>query len=180
MAIVRGGDPIPLSCQLFDGATNKYIQATVLDPDGIAITGSPVTLTHQGGGKYTDDSLTMPTDKDFVDATFKVYDDAALTVLSDQHSDSTEIYQLAVPVAELIEVLDKIKEILENGVIARGIFSDLVAHVDDDSIVAHITEEDEIVVQIPDDNTIVAEVVEPEDVVATVETDEIVAIVPCT
>lgn len=92
MPQVTAGDKIPLSVQLFDGATNKFIRARLYDKAGLELAGSPVALVHTAGGLYQDDSYTMPAYA--VLAQYKIYDDSGFTTPSSLHSDAMEIFDI--------------------------------------------------------------------------------------
>lgn len=86
------GDPIPLSLQLGDGATDKYVRAHVYKADGTSqVTGSPVALTHVSGGRYIDQSLTMPPGN-CVEARYETFDDAGFTTPSGESIVTEKIY----------------------------------------------------------------------------------------
>jgi len=70
--------------QLDDGATDKFIRATVTDSSGNSVTGSPVTLSHDQLGLYQDSSLSMPDDPQ-VTATYEIFDDTAMSMLSSEY-----------------------------------------------------------------------------------------------
>jgi len=161
---VREDDKIPLSIQLFDGATNKYVKVILRDPDGVEITGSPVALSHIGEGHYTNDTIVMPL-LDYITATYKVFNDSGFTDPSITHSDSEELYKLAVPVAELIEVLNKINQILSEGVVAKGLGYDLEGAIEEPETTATV-----------DENTVVAQV-EESTALGTVDTLELQGII---
>lgn len=86
------GDPIPLSVQLHDGATGKFVRARVYDPAGAEITGSPISVPHVAGGLYKVNTLVMP-DETHVVAQYKVYDDAPFTTPSSVHGDASDIFE---------------------------------------------------------------------------------------
>lgn len=84
----RVNQPIPLSLQLFDKATNKYITATVRLPSGAELDGSPVNLPHVSRGFYSSQELRMPAQD--VSVFYEVFDDAAHTIPSADHSEAFE------------------------------------------------------------------------------------------
>jgi len=89
---VAVGSAVPLTLQLPDGATDKYVQAVVRDPAGDELDDSPVNLAHVGEGLYTDDSVSMTSDN-FVTVTYLVYSDAGYTTLDDDYSHGFDIVQ---------------------------------------------------------------------------------------
>lgn len=89
--LVKVGDPIQLNLQLEDGATNKFPQAILRNQSGVLLSGSPVSLTHVGDGLYQNDSIAMPNTQE-VTATYKVYDDAGHTVLSQFYSIELDVF----------------------------------------------------------------------------------------
>lgn len=105
------GETIPLSLKLFDGASNKFVRATLRDATGMQIVGSPALLSHVGEGQYTNSSFAMP-NTDYVNVSYQVFDDAGLTTLSTLYSDGQERFELDVPDAELLALLLEIKSLL--------------------------------------------------------------------
>jgi len=89
--IVKIGDPIQLNLQLEDGATDKYPQAILRNQIGTILAGSPVDLTHTGDGLYQNDSISMPNTQE-VTATYKVYEDAPHTVLSQFYTIELDVF----------------------------------------------------------------------------------------
>ena len=86
---IPSGNPIPLSVLLFDLATDKFVQAVIVDETGSQIAGSPVAISHVLTGLYEFNGLVMP-DVDYVTAIFTVYDDALFTIPSQIHCPSAE------------------------------------------------------------------------------------------
>ena len=46
------GQILPVALKLFDDAADQFVKATVRDPDGVEVSGSPYSLTHVGEGLY--------------------------------------------------------------------------------------------------------------------------------
>lgn len=92
MSQLNIGDTIHLNLQLSNGNTGKYVRATVRNASGVEISGSPVALTHIGGGLYSNDSLTMP-NTDEVTAQYVVYDDAGFTTVNTNYSQVMDTFQ---------------------------------------------------------------------------------------
>lgn len=92
---IKAGDTVPLVLQLFDGATNKHVQAVVTNQAGTAVSGSPFTLTHQALGKYVNSALAMPSGVSFIVAQYFVYDDAGFTTIS-SYADTSEVFNLFI------------------------------------------------------------------------------------
>lgn len=78
LGVLEVGAEIPLQMQLSPELTDKYIRVTVKNAAGDAISGSPVTLTHETNGLYTSAALTMPNSA-FVRAQYEVFDDVGFT-----------------------------------------------------------------------------------------------------
>ena len=87
------GDTLQLNCQLYDGATNKYVKAWLRDASGVALSPATATLAHVGEGLYSNDSVVMPTTQQ-VTAVIKVFDDAGFTTPSSLHSDVLDVFDL--------------------------------------------------------------------------------------
>ena len=141
---VKPGEKIPLFQQLFDDDATKFIEAEVKDDTGAAIPGSPVTLTNDGGGSYSDLSLTYPSASPpaFVSATYRTFNDVGLTVRSlppdGNHGTSSEIYERLIPIDEITEILSKVCTILAN---LSGSGSDLVAVLEDGGDIKAVLED---------------------------------------
>lgn len=88
---ISPGKPIPLSVLLFDKATDKYVQAVIVDHTGNQIAGSPVAIPHVITGLYEYDDILMP-DVDYVTAIYTVYDDALFASPSEIHLPSAELF----------------------------------------------------------------------------------------
>lgn len=91
----RLGEPIRLNLQLFDGATDKHVRTWVLDDNGNLLSGTPLSLAHQGYGLYANKSLLMPNTKQ-VKAVYRVYLDAGFANPSPIHSDAIDVFNLTV------------------------------------------------------------------------------------
>ena len=130
----KSGEALNLSLQLFDGATDKYPRARVFKTDGTELSGSPVNLSHVGGGLYVNSDLTMPSVFS-VYAQYKVYNDSGHTTISSDHSDSEERFDIvdnsgeSGPCPNSVEV---IAEIAENDIQAtiETAEEDIVAEVE--------------------------------------------------
>lgn len=82
MSNIKVGNPVPLSFQLHDGDTTKFVRAIVRNAAG-ALLGT-VTLVHLSNGLYIDTSVVMPTGA-FATATYDVFDDAGFATRSSEH-----------------------------------------------------------------------------------------------
>lgn len=75
------GAPLPLSLQLADRNTGKYVQAFLRDNSGNQIAGSPAQLTPVAQGLYQNLSLSYP-NVPFLTVQYIVYDDSGYTTPS--------------------------------------------------------------------------------------------------
>ncbi len=91
--MLKVGDQIPVSLQLFDGATDKFVRAVIRDSAGSTISGSPFSVPHVSGGQYSNTAALMPSSA-FVTVQFKVYTDSGFTTLDDSYEDDLDIFQL--------------------------------------------------------------------------------------
>lgn len=91
--MLKVGDVIPLSLQLDDGTTDKFVRAVVRDASGSPITGSPFSCAHVAGGQYESLTALMPNTA-FVTVQFKVYTDSGFTTLSTSNGDAQDIFEL--------------------------------------------------------------------------------------
>ena len=90
---LKSGESIPLVLQLLDGETSKYVRAVVTTQAGVAVSGSPFTLTHEATGLYKNTALDMPATVEFIRAQYRVYDDSGFTTIS-TYADSVEVFYL--------------------------------------------------------------------------------------
>jgi hypothetical protein len=90
----RFNAPVPLALQLWDKASGKYVRATVRLPSGQKLDGSPVGLDHVENGYYTSNDLRMP-NVEYVTCFYEVFDDAAHTIPSADHSEAFELLELS-------------------------------------------------------------------------------------
>ena len=131
---IKIGESIPLIYQLHDGDTTKFVRATVEDPDGNPIAGSPASMPHVSNGKYENNSLLMP-DKRYVSVTYQVFDDAGFTTPSPDHYDGVDSFELTVLDQDLIDLLIELRDlldlILDAGISVVG--ANLVGEVTDES-----------------------------------------------
>jgi hypothetical protein len=152
MGFVKVGEPVALECQLFDGATGKFVQAKVIDPSGAPVAGSPFSLPHSFGGLYRNTTLLMPAEE-FIVAEYKVYNDAGFTSPSPIHGDALDVYYRYEPDQDIIDLLNDILDIVNNlasgqftsAITIEGQVSDaanLSANVDDGSILGMIEDLD--------------------------------------
>lgn len=103
---------VPVALQLWDKATSKHVKATVRLPSGIAA--ASLELPHVGDGYYCTDQVPFPS-VDFVTVFYQVFDDAALSTLSQDHGEAFEVFQ----------------SVASQAAAASSGFEDLVALVDD-------------------------------------------------
>ncbi len=104
---VNLNDRIPIVCQLEDGNTNRFVQATVRDPDGNVL--NTVSCPHVGSGLYVNQSVVMPNFR-FVTVQFKVFTNVGLTVLDPQYSQPMDFFDSD----ESTNVIDRLAEIEDN------------------------------------------------------------------
>lgn len=91
--LIAPGSPVRLNVKLKDGATDKFLRATLRRADGAELAGSPVAVPHTAGGLYEADSFLMPDDPE-VTASFKVYLDAGFT-LPAPYEEGMDVYSRA-------------------------------------------------------------------------------------
>ena len=165
------GDAIPLSYQLFDGATNKFVRAILRDASGTALPASPVTLSHVSDGIYEDISVLMP-NTTYVSATFQVFDDAAFTIPSDIQSDGTELYELTIIDQDLIDLLLEIKVLLTQ-LILQGVNIPLTGEILGETTLEGVVEAiDEIMGQVEPDEDIDGNINEEDQICTDIQESE--------
>jgi len=101
------GEIIPLSFQLLDQDGSKFCKAIITDPLGVDIVGSPATMVHLGGGKYTNDTVVMP-NEDYVECRYEPYDDVGLTIVDSDHLVGTDVFRLEIPDTVIVGLLNQI------------------------------------------------------------------------
>lgn len=88
------GDPLNLSLDLFPAPTEtKYARAFFFDKDGAALSPAFVNLIDQGGGRFTDTTIAMPSTS-IVNARFEVYTDDQYSDVDHQYLGGTDAYEL--------------------------------------------------------------------------------------
>jgi len=117
---VNIADNLYLHNQLHDGAEDKYVRCTLTDDQRVSLPASPVDLTHNVNGLYDDFNIEMPTDTNFVTATYRVYNDALYTVPSAVHSDAIDTFTLVLPAQEILDILASIQADIDL-LLSRGI-----------------------------------------------------------
>lgn len=85
-------DLIRLKLSLADGATNKFVRATLFDQDGAAVAPGVVALPHQSGGVYAENTVQMP-NKDQVVARYEVFKDAGFTVIDKEYTKAVDVFE---------------------------------------------------------------------------------------
>lgn len=109
------GQRIPISIQLFDGATDKFVKASIIKADGSAISGSPFNVPHVSGGLYSLNTQSMP-NTEYISVQYKIYNDDEFTVPSEDHSDTLDVFSLA----ETPSGFDNISGIVSDDLIING------------------------------------------------------------
>jgi hypothetical protein len=94
---LKVGDKLPLVAHLEcpEGVT-LYVEAVIKKPDRTQIGVSPLDLTDEGEGLFIDDSVLMP-DLDYLTVTYKVYEDALKTTLSEDFCQVTVVFNKELP-----------------------------------------------------------------------------------
>lgn len=91
--MLKIGETVPISLQLFDGATNKYPRARLYKIDGTELSGSPVALSHIANGLYKNSAFSMPNENAVI-VQYRVFNDAGFTTESGLHSAAMETFFL--------------------------------------------------------------------------------------
>lgn len=135
------GEDVPLSLTLATGNVDRFVRATVKDPSGSPVSGSPFTLPHIGLGTYElTGVLTMPNET-YLKATFEVFEDAGFTTLDTDNGNGEELYNLVVIDPEIAICLDQIKGLLQI-LVDGGLIPDLTGTVEEAiTLVAKVQEE---------------------------------------
>lgn len=102
---IAQGNKVPLVAQLecAPGAPTFYVEAELLKDDRTPLT--TVQLTEEADGRFSNTSVVMP-DLPFITATFVVYENAGLTIESEDYCRVTETYNLGANVDEISSKLD--------------------------------------------------------------------------
>lgn len=101
------GEVLPLSFQLLDSDPSKFCRALLATPAGVPIAGSPATLTHIGGGKYSSDAVVMP-NEDYVEVKYEPYNDAGFTIPDPDHLAGTDVFRLEIPDSVIVDLINQI------------------------------------------------------------------------
>ena len=104
------GQIIPIAVLLHDNDTTKFVRASMFDPDGAHIGGSPFSLPHKINGEYGIKTVTMP-DEEFVTVQYEVFDDAGFTTKNPYHIDAFQEFVRS----ELSDALEELKKLSRTG-----------------------------------------------------------------
>ncbi len=112
--MLKVGDKIPLRVDFGDGNANLYVQVTFFDKDNIELTDiSPVNLTNNGDGSYSDSSKNYP-DVKTVFAVYTPYEDDQYTTISSEYFKGSDTFQKTSDVnQEVIDEITRIRELIE-------------------------------------------------------------------
>jgi hypothetical protein len=89
------GDKLPIYIQLFDYNAGKFIKATVRNDNNTQIAGSPVELSPIGSlGFYGNNTLSFPSETEYVTVEYVVYDDAGYTEVSTSEGGASDVFTL--------------------------------------------------------------------------------------
>lgn len=111
MLSVKLGDPVFLNLQLSSGSAGKFVSVTLRDDNGTVLPGSPVSLTDNGAGFYSSKSFLMP-NRAIVVATYRVFENAGLTVRSETDGDTIDLFVLDYVAAAISVGVDGITGII--------------------------------------------------------------------
>lgn len=89
---IKIGQTIPLTLQLGDGATNKFIKATIVKPDGSTL--QTANLAHASLGMYFNSAVLMPAIYEFLAVVYEVYSDSGHTTLDLSYDKNNEVFAL--------------------------------------------------------------------------------------
>jgi len=144
------GETLHLTLQLFDGAFDMFVRASLFDSLGNELPFSPVTLTHVELGLYTNDTLKMPFTPE-VRVVYEVFSDPGYTIHSQIHCDAVDTFELQT--LDLASDLDGTIETSETAGTVDGsptldgsIFGDIVipGSIDDDVTLIGSIQDDEV------------------------------------
>jgi hypothetical protein len=107
------GEVLPLSYQLLDGDTTKFVRVALTDEAGTPLAGSPFAMPHLALGKYSSSAVVMPAGVDYIEATYEPFNDAPFTVPDPDHLFGTDVFRLEVPDSVIVAKLDEIIAKLE-------------------------------------------------------------------
>lgn len=89
-------EPLKLRASLTDGDGTKFVRAFLKDASGAPLSTPTVDLTHVGDGIYKDDDTVLMPNSTQVLVKYKVFDDAAYTILNDcGYKQPTFVYELS-------------------------------------------------------------------------------------
>lgn len=138
------GDTIPVSVQLFDNDTTKFVNVLVRDATGAHLTGSPKTIAHIGGGLYEDTTFLMP-NTSHVSVVYKIYDDVGLTTPSAIHGSSNDIIPLTIDNDVLLAI---------QNLLAKLITAETVNVVPEEVVSVTVEAQDEVAVDVTPQETV--------------------------
>jgi hypothetical protein len=109
-------DTLVLDFQLFNFATDKFVLA-IVRADGVEIDWSPMPVPHVANGKHIKIDpgvIFFPENTQHLSIDYEVFDDAAYTIRSIQHSPGSEHYVLDNPIVGGDPILiEKINQLID-------------------------------------------------------------------
>lgn len=144
------GEILHLTLQLFDGAFDMFVRASLFDSLGNPLPGTPVGLTHVELGCYVNDTLKMPFTPE-VRVVYEVFVDAGYTLHSQLHCDAVDTFKLqtldlASDLDGTIETSETAGTVDGSDTLGGSIFGDIVipGSIEDDVTLVGEIEDDEV------------------------------------
>jgi hypothetical protein len=109
--IIKLGSIVPVSLQIKEGDTNRYVRCWIYDNDGTLLT--TADLTHVASGLYVYDTYTMP-NVNYIACQYKVFSDAGYSVQIDELGQVIDVYSLSELGVEIIEGTQVSGEVVSN------------------------------------------------------------------
>jgi hypothetical protein len=152
---VQEGEPLVLRLTLPEQDDSKFVQAIVKADNGVALAGSPFTLSNLGDGEYffkDENNLVFPADRLEVVALYRIYDDSGFTVPTvDYGQQAMDVFRnlevVATGIGDAVqETLDRLENLVNDAIILRDDIDVMIE--DDEPVEVEVQEEEEIEVLI--------------------------------
>jgi len=172
-------DKIKLEITLESEKSNKYIKC-ILRNNGIEMIQSPITVPNISGSfyYYEHNDLRVPVDAKSISAEFIIYDDPAMTIISEEDHRTLDIFKID-PTSDTSIINDKLNQILST-VIAHDLNSGivgfikenedkLIGEVYDDGIIGYIEENKAILGYVIDNEELRGNIEETDNIIGNIE-----------
>ena len=164
-------DKIRLEITLESEKSDKYIKC-ILRNNGVEMDQSPVALLHKSDAfyYYENDNLRVPVGAKSISAEFIIYDDAAMTKISEEDHRTMDIFKID-PTSDISIINDKLNQII-SVVTAHDLNSGIVGLIkeNEDKLIGEVYD-DGVIGYIEENKVIIGYVIDNEELRGSIEED---------